>query len=233
MRIQWVGQCCFHIRAADGRCLLLDPFQRVIGLPRGEFPADVVVFSHAHIDHSDPSAVPNGAKLVTSSGFTEVAGFRLLGVPAYHDPRGGLLSGSVNLFSVSVDGFRILHLSDLGEDLSDDKLRMLGRPDVLLFPAGEHTTISLSEARRLVERIRPAIAVPMAFHQPGLLMPAASQTAVEKMFPIHRKAGVLELVPGTRLGNTTEVRILDCRPWPEVGMEVGVGTSTGVAGMDG
>lgn len=215
MRIQWVGQCCFHVTADDGRALLVDPFQRVIGLDRGDFDADVVLFSHRHLDHFDESAIPIGAQVISTPGFREVAGFRILGVQAYHDPKGGLLSGEVTLFSFVVDGYRIVHLSDLGEELDDNRIRALGRPDVLLFPAGEHTTISIAEAKRLVARFQPAIAVPMAFHQPGLLMPSASLVAVERAFAGHRKVSAINLPAGARLPAATEVRILDCRPFPE------------------
>jgi len=214
MRLQWIGQCCFQIQASDGRSLLIDPFQRVVGLERGDFPADVVVFSHAHLDHYDPSAVPPGAIVVTGPGFKDVAGFRLLGVQAFHDPKGGLLSGEVTLYSITVDGFRIVHLSDLGEDLSDNTIRMLGRPDVLLFPAGEHTTISLAESKALIARFQPSIAVPMSFHQPGLLMPSASQEKVERTFPAHRRTSEVNLVSGAKLAPGTEIRILDRKPWP-------------------
>ncbi|MCK6439274.1 MAG: MBL fold metallo-hydrolase, partial [Planctomycetes bacterium] len=143
MRLQWVGQACFFITAANGRSLLIDPFQRVIGLPRGQFPADVVVFSHNHLDHYDPGAVPPGAAIVAGPGFHDLNGFQCFGLRAYHDNREGLLSGEVTLYSFIVDGYRIVHLSDLGEDLDDYRLVQLGKPDILLFPAGEHTTITL------------------------------------------------------------------------------------------
>jgi L-ascorbate metabolism protein UlaG (beta-lactamase superfamily) len=214
MRLQWVGQCCFFLQAADGRSLLFDPFQRVIGLDRGDFAADVVLFSHSHIDHCDPSAVPAGAMTVTGPGHHEAAGFRIFGVQAFHDPHEGLLSGEVTIFSVEVDGYRVVHLSDLGEQLDDTRIAALARPDVLLFPAGEHTTLSLAESAALVQRLAPKIAIPMAAHLPGLLMPSAQGAKVEKTFPRHRRASVLDLAPGTRLDPRTEVRILDAIPYP-------------------
>lgn len=233
MKLQWVGQCCFHIQAGDGRSLLIDPFQRVIGIGRDDFPADVVVFSHGHLDHCDRTAIPGGATVVTGPGFREVAGFRLLGVQAFHDPKGGLLSGEVTLYSITVDGFRIVHLSDLGEELPDTTLRSLGKPDVLLFPAGEHTTVSLAEAATLVARMSPRIAVPMAYHQPGLLMPSASLEKVEKAFPRHRRVSEINLIPGTRLPDATEVRILDRNPWHRSagnGLAAGTVLAAGPAG---
>jgi len=212
MRLQWVGQACFHIEAQDGRLILIDPFQRVIGIPRSQFPADVVVFSHSHIDHCDPSAIPHGVPVVMGAGEHAAQGFNFNGVKAYHDPREGLKSGEVTLYTFVVDGFRILHLSDLGERLSDAVVQRLARPDVLLFPAGEHTTIDLKEAAELVGRLKPRIAIPMAFHLPGLIMPSASRAKVERAFPKHKRASQLELTPGTKLPDGCEVIFLDAIP---------------------
>jgi L-ascorbate metabolism protein UlaG (beta-lactamase superfamily) len=216
MRLQWVGQCCFHITAADGRSVLIDPYQRVIGLERGDFPADLVLFSHSHIDHCDPSAAPVGAAVVSTPGHHEAAGFRVMGWKAFHDNREGLLSGEVVLFGLEVDGFKILHLSDLGESLDEQRLRAFGRPDILLFPAGEHTTITLEESAELVRQLAPRIAIPMSFHLPGLLMPAAQPSRVERAFPRHRRAHVVDLACGQRLEPTTDIRILDAVPYSAV-----------------
>ncbi|MCA8940475.1 MAG: MBL fold metallo-hydrolase, partial [Planctomycetes bacterium] len=204
MRIQWIGQCAFQITSKSGQTLLIDPYQRVIGLPRGEFPSDVVVFSHRHIDHYDKSAVGPNSKVIEGSGHFIAGDFSVLGVKAYHDNQEGLLSGEVTLYAITVDGYRVVHLSDLGEAPSEESLKRLGRPDVLLFPAGEHTTISLAEAKQLVEYMRPKIAIPMAFHRPGLLMPSASLEMVQQIFPKHRSVKWLELQPRQRLADMTE-----------------------------
>ncbi len=214
MKLEWIGQACFYIQAQDGRRIVIDPFQRVIGLKRGELPADVAVFSHTHIDHCDPGIVADGTSVVMGPGLHQVGGFRFFGVHAYHDKKEGLLSGSLTLFSFVVDGFRIIHLSDLGEDLDDQRIEQLGKPDILLFPAGEHTTLSLPEVEALIKRFSPAIAVPMSFHLPGLLMPAASREKVEKTFPKYLNGALIELIPGQKFTQGTQIRILDARSFP-------------------
>ena len=209
MKLSWIGQCCVFIESQDGRTILMDPYQRVIGLRRPEVHANVVVFSHDHIDHFDPSAVSENADVVAGSGSHRAGGFRFRGFQAWHDPKEGLLSGEVTLFQVEIDGYRVLHLSDLGQELDASAIRAFGKVDVLLFPAGEHTTISLLEARALVEAINPRIAIPMAWHLPGLLMPSASLEKVQRVFPDHRNTTWLELSPGQRLPKATEIRFLD------------------------
>lgn len=212
MKLQWVGQACFLIEADDGRSILIDPFQRVIGINRGDFPADVVVFSHAHIDHCDHSAVPQGATVVMGNGEHPAAGFTFIGHHAYHDPREGLKSGAVTLYEFVVDGYRIVHLSDLGERLDDQLVKRLKGADIVLFPAGEHTTIDLNEAHELLVRLTPRLAVPMAFHLPGLIMPSASREKVERHFVGAHSEPMLEIPAGTPLPNQTEVVILDAIP---------------------
>lgn len=209
MHLQWVGQACFYVESQDGRSILIDPFQRVVGLQRGEFPADVVVFTHRHIDHFDPTALPAGAEVIAGEGEHEAAGFRFLGVQAFHDPHEGLKSGEVTLFRFEVDGFSIVHLSDLGERLDDVSVAKLRGADILLFPAGEHTTISIEESIELIQRLQPKLAIPMAYHLPGLLMPAASREKVERMLPNHGNAPLLGLAPGTKLPDGIGVLMLD------------------------
>lgn len=216
MRLQWLGNACFLLESRAGTRVLIDPFHRSIGLGRDDVQADAVVFSHTLLDHYDPSAVPEGAALIIGDGHAEVKDLRLLGVQAYHDDREGLLAGSVTMYGISVDGFRVVFLSDLGEELDDARMRLLGRPHVLLFPAGEHTTISLAQAAGLVKRFNPNIAIPFGYHLPGLLMPMASLEKVKRTFPDYRESKVLELSPGQKLAPATEIRILDYIAHPRV-----------------
>lgn len=208
MRIQFVGQCCFYLTGDDGRRVLMDPFHRSCGLTRGEFPADLVTFSHRHLDHYDAEA-PRGALVVEGPGEHEAAGLRIKGLQAFHDQQEGLLRGQVTIFRLEMDGFAVVHLSDLGHSLNRYARKELSPVDVLLFPAGGRVTLDPDEARSVVEFLQPRIAIPMAYHTPGLLIGTLNRDRVQRAYPVHTASRVLELPRGTKLPNRTEIRFLD------------------------
>jgi L-ascorbate metabolism protein UlaG (beta-lactamase superfamily) len=54
-----------------------------------------------------------------------------------------------------VDGWRVCHLGDVGHLLTPAQLKKIGAVDVLMVPVGGIYTVNGSEARKLVEQIKP------------------------------------------------------------------------------
>src|SRR5262249_25362071 len=54
-----------------------------------------------------------------------------------------------------VDGFRIVHLGDLGHLLSKDQIKKIGAVDILMIPVGGVYTINGTEAKKVVEQLKP------------------------------------------------------------------------------
>jgi L-ascorbate metabolism protein UlaG (beta-lactamase superfamily) len=59
------------------------------------------------------------------------------------------------VFILEADGLRIVHLGDLGHLLSKDQIKKIGPVDVLMIPVGGVYTINGSEAKEVVEQLKP------------------------------------------------------------------------------
>ena len=64
-----------------------------------------------------------------------------------------------------MDGLCICHTGDLGEPFNEDQLDLIGHVDILLAPIGGSYTMGAESAKKVVEQIKPKIAVPMHYYQ--------------------------------------------------------------------
>lgn len=75
------------------------------------------------------------------------------------------------MYRLEMEGIRIAHLGDIGQDkLTDKQLEVLNSVDVLLIPVGGKYTVNGSQAAELVEQLEPRIVVPMHYQTPALKM---------------------------------------------------------------
>jgi len=174
MDITYLGHSCFKLKAKDGFSgkpisLLFDPFDpSFVGLPFAKTEADIVTVSHQHADHNYLDKIAQGYFLIDQPGEYEVRGISVLGYKVDHDQEKGEKRGKNNIFVVEAEGCRIAHLGDLGRQLTDHELSDLGVIDVLFLPVGGEYTLDQKEARDLISKISPTIAIPMHFMQKGL-----------------------------------------------------------------
>jgi L-ascorbate metabolism protein UlaG (beta-lactamase superfamily) len=170
VEISWHGQSFFVIKSGKGTNLATDPhlipeYGRALSLK-----ADAVLMSHAHNDHTQLEAIPNKDKkaIKVIKGFKgvgqradwnevneEFKEFKVRGVPTYHDDVQGMKYGKNTAFVIEVDGWKICHLGDLGHLLSPAQVKAIGPVDVLMIPVGGIYTLNGSEARKVVEQIKP------------------------------------------------------------------------------
>lgn len=155
---------------AGSTTVVTDPHDgKSIGIRPPRATADVVLVSHDHFDHNCSRAVRGAdTSVVDSPVMTVEKGVRIEGVEAAHDEQGGAKRGKVILFRFEVDGVSFCHLGDLGHDLDDIQAEKLAGVDLLFVPVGDVFTIGPEVAKRVVERLRPKVAVPMHYRTPGL-----------------------------------------------------------------
>jgi len=106
--------------------------------------------------------------VVREHGVREVKGVRIEGVQTFHDTESGAKRGGNLVFVFDLDGMRFVHCGDLGHQLSEGQLAAIGRPDFLFLPVGGTFTLDHEGARRLVDAVRPRVAVPMHFFIGGM-----------------------------------------------------------------
>ena len=67
----------------------------------------------------------------------------------------------------------MVHLGDLGHLLDQDVIAQIGKTDVLMLPVGGFFTIDAEAATRVMNDIRPSIAIPMHFKTEKVEFPIA------------------------------------------------------------
>ena len=167
MKIAWHGHSCFEVH--DGVTIVTDPHDgKSIGIRTPVVKSDIVLISHDHFDHNCARIVKGDFSIVREPGERELKGVRISGVTTYHDAVQGAKRGRNIIFVFELEGMRFCHCGDLGHMLSEEQIKELGRIDVLFIPVGGVFTISGTQARELVDQIKPRVAVPMHFRVGGL-----------------------------------------------------------------
>ena len=167
--IRWFGHSFFQIESSQGTRIALDP-HAIDAYGRKSVAADVVTVSHFHNDHTQLDSILNKEKAKVLLGlkadertkrvdwnpidvkFRDVH-IRTVGV--YHDSTQGMERGKNAVFILEVDGVTIVHLGDLGHALSPADVKKIGPVDVLMIPVGGVYTLNGSEAKKVVEQLKP------------------------------------------------------------------------------
>ncbi|MFH0849122.1 MAG: MBL fold metallo-hydrolase [archaeon] len=167
IEVTWFGHACFMLKSE--KTIVFDPFKG-IGLPEPKASADVVLCSHSHGDHNNAGPVKNAQSIVLE-GFTgkrEVNNVSIRGIAAFHDDAQGSKRGKNSVYVVNLDEINFCHLGDLGQALSASQAGEVGSVDVLFLPVGGFYTIGPDEARKVIETLKPKIAVPMHYRMKGM-----------------------------------------------------------------
>lgn len=170
--LEWWGQSMFRLLSPRGAHIAMDPFGD-IGYRELE-PQAVGVFlttvSHEHPDHNN--AGETGANIVlrglTGDGWSEIdlwptTDVHIRSVPSWHDDSRGAEHGRNAIFVFETGGIRIVHVGDLGHQLTQAQVEAIGPTDVLLIPVGGVFTIDAAGATAIVEQLQPRVTIPMHY----------------------------------------------------------------------
>jgi len=165
MKIKWLGHASFLITSDRGVKVLTDPYEPIFGMNYGPIDesADIVTVSHGHGDHNNVAAVQGNPQVIDESTSVEVKGIKFSGIDTYHDASGGSERGPNVIYCFEVDDIKICHLGDLGHILSDEQAVAIGKVDVLMAPVGGNFTIDAETADAVIEKLKPAVVIPMHF----------------------------------------------------------------------
>src|SRR3989339_1879823 len=162
MEITFVGHSCFKIKGKQ-LSLVIDPYDPKIGYKLPKLEADVIMVTHNHYDHANTAGVAGSRFLINGPGEYEISGALINGLQTFHDEDNGSKRGSNTVYLIDVDDFTILHLGDLGHELSDSTLENIGAVDVLMIPVGGNYTIDAETAAKVISSIEPSIVIPMHY----------------------------------------------------------------------
>jgi L-ascorbate metabolism protein UlaG (beta-lactamase superfamily) len=180
--LRWHGQSFFDLETPKGARIVFDP-HAIEEYGRISLTADLILVSHFHDDHTQIQVVENHEKAKKIPGlkaagkrmiwneidekfsFKKGEEFKVRSVGTFHDTMQGMERGLNSAFIVEVAGLRIVHLGDLGHSLTKDqiaKIKKNGEVDVLMIPVGGVYTLNGSEAKKVVEQLKPRLyIVPM------------------------------------------------------------------------
>ena len=171
LSIRWHGQAFFEIQSSKGVRIAIDP-HAIDTFGRKELKkVDFICLSHNHNDHTQVGVIQNGKDTKTYRGLLDkkgdgkrvewnildekFKGIHVQTVGVYHDDLQGMTRGKNAIFILEVDGFRIVHLGDLGHLLTKEQIKKIGRVDILMIPIGGVYTINGSEAKKVVDQLKP------------------------------------------------------------------------------
>ena len=174
MEITWYGQAAFGLRGADGTVIVTDPYDPArAGYRDFPEPADIVIKSSSNDDYHDqdhlvpkkPGAVVIDAlELAQGLGRTSTHGIPICAIEAMeHDDHPSGHPDQNAMYRFTLDDMDIGHMGDMGNDFSDAQMAFFEDLDVLICHAGGFPVISLEEAVRIIETVKPRLVIPMHF----------------------------------------------------------------------
>jgi L-ascorbate metabolism protein UlaG (beta-lactamase superfamily) len=180
MRVEWFGQSAFHLEGERGS-VAIDPFGDMSALAGSraiawDYPAiagvepDLLLVTHEHADHNAVEAI-DGEPVVlrsTAGTFDSPIG-QVTAIASEHDDAAGTQRGLNTIFCFTLDGLRVCHMGDFGQDgLREEQARAIGAVDLLFAPVGGGPTLGAEQAALVVRRLSPRWVVPMHYRTPRI-----------------------------------------------------------------
>ena len=155
--ITWHGHSCFSV-TNDHYKMVIDPYkdQTVVGLRPLKLEADEVLTTHDHGDH-------NYVEAVTLRKKESISPFKVTRIPCAHDTSEGRRRGLTDILLFEGKGIRFAHFGDVGEELSEEKIKDLKHLDAIMIPVGGCYTIGPEEAKKLMDRLSARVVIPMHY----------------------------------------------------------------------
>ncbi|WP_035692574.1 MBL fold metallo-hydrolase [Azospirillum halopraeferens] len=165
VRVTFLGHASFLIETPGGVSAVTDYNDRF----RPSATPDVATMNNAHVTHYSVAPDPGIAHVLRgwdpAGGMAQhdidVKDLRVRNVPTNVRDVGGTRVAGNSIFVFEAAGLCIAHLGHLHHDLTDLHLNELGLIDVLLVPVDGSFTAAQETVRRAIDRIRPAVVVPM------------------------------------------------------------------------
>ncbi|MEX1031482.1 MAG: MBL fold metallo-hydrolase [Paenibacillaceae bacterium] len=161
------------IVSPTGTVVFADPY--MIPQDNGLIKADIVTVSHGHGDHMDidylqpyfDGLVEGTTSLIKAEQFT-VKDVQVTGVAASHVAVLDLANPTDIIYVFEIDGVRIVHLADLGqEELTEDQLKQIGRVDILFSNFSNVTGYGFGTQKtiNIVKQLKPTIVLPLHYQE--------------------------------------------------------------------
>ncbi|MCX5726627.1 MAG: MBL fold metallo-hydrolase [Candidatus Saganbacteria bacterium] len=170
LKIKWLGHAAFLITASiDSKEIKIitepyDPSSFWLSYKPITYEADIVTISNKSNSENLVKTLQGSPEIfVARIGKWKSAGITIEGILSYRDKNLGKNRGTNTIYIFDIGGIRICHLGTLGHTMTKWAMDKIGKIDVLLIPVGGVYTIGSQDATKVVEQIKPQIAVPMHY----------------------------------------------------------------------
>jgi L-ascorbate metabolism protein UlaG (beta-lactamase superfamily) len=188
LRIQWYGQSAFGLEGEQAS-VFIDPFGDMSpAADRGmrfDYPAiegvgsDLLLVTHEHLDHNGVEAIEGDPTVLRSTaGRLQSPIGEVVAVASEHDQAAGTERGSNTIFVLELDGLRIAHFGDFGQNaLRDLRPRWVvpmhyRTPKIGFLESADAFLETFDEVHRCSEAAFETADLPAA-EQPVAVVPAA------------------------------------------------------------
>jgi len=129
---------------------------------------DILLTTHTHFDHVNDNFLSSfpGQQLFARTGKLSAPGLMVTGIASAHNSGERLRpeGGTNYIYLVEMDGFRIAHFGDIGQDaLNQDQLDQLGSVDIAISQlANPYSDMNIQNRKglKLIEQIKPGFIIP-------------------------------------------------------------------------
>jgi L-ascorbate metabolism protein UlaG (beta-lactamase superfamily) len=163
------GSACFLLTSSTGTTVLTDP----INMPQG-FKADIVTVTHEHYDHYDFAFVDRMQNCRKSIFIPETFSLKDIKVKSIASSHSFLKINQKHpsnvIYIYAVDGIRIAHMGDIGQEkLNDEQLKDLKSIDILfmLFTDQPQFGVTIEKSFNIVNQMNPKIIIPTHLDEEG------------------------------------------------------------------
>ncbi|HEY9060932.1 MAG TPA: MBL fold metallo-hydrolase [Pseudobacteroides sp.] len=172
----------YLIASKKGTAAVLDPYMltpEVAGIK-----PSIITITHDHPDHMDYDYIQNDCRqsMMKEESFT-VDDINVTGIAASH------FSGDINkeypsnaIYVYEVDGLRIAHMGDLGQDkLTDEQLEKLGQIDIafMIFTDSPSYGTSTEKCITVLKQFKPSIVIP-THNSPEVIDAACKELGIKE-----------------------------------------------------
>lgn len=153
----------YMIISQNGTVVVADPYDVVLGIT-----PDIITVTHSHFDHNDPKliSISKCRKSIAQPGekFT-IKDVTVTSIASSHLGQRIDQTDPTNVIYVfEVDGLRIAHMGDIGQDkFTDEQLKALGKIDIAFMQfVNSYSDYSAENGKgfRLIEQLKPQIIIP-------------------------------------------------------------------------